>query len=403
MKKIWFNCDIVTMKGGNYEILKKGAIITESDKISWIGLEADLKANFLSSDEHIFDLGGKVVTPGFIDVHTHLVFGSNRSEEFEARLKGMSYAEIANKGGGIQSTVDATRKESEDALFESAKKRVEYLMKDGVTTIEIKSGYGLDLDSELKMLRVIARLKAHFPITILTTYLAAHALPIEYVNNSDGYIDYIIEEALPEVVRTCHIDALDAFCEHLAFSPAQVERLFIAAQKYKVPIKLHAEQLSSLHGSTLAAKYNALSVDHMEYADESDVKAMAESGTVAVLLPGAFYTLREKQVPPIDIFRQQGVKIALSSDLNPGTSPMLSLRLTLNMGCTLFHLTPEEALAGVTYNAAYALGLESSLGTLEVGKEASFVAWSIKHPSELSYWLGGTLENMTILRGKIQA
>lgn len=272
-------------------------------------------------------------------------------------------------------------------------------MADGVTTVEIKSGYGLDLESELKMLSVIARLKETMPISIHTTFLAAHALPKEFGDDSDRYIDYVIEEVLPKVVEQCDIDALDAFCEHIAFSPAQVERLFIAAQNYNIPIKLHAEQLSSLHGSTLAAKYGALSADHMEYADDSDAKAMAKSGTVAVLLPGAFYMLREIQYPPIDVFKREGVKIALSTDLNPGTSPLLSLRLALNMGCTLFRLTPEETLAGVTYNAAFALGIEENEGSLEVGKLANFVAWDVTHPAELSYWLGGTVNNRVIYQG----
>lgn len=395
---IWHNCQIATMAEGHYNLIEKGVIVTEEGKIRWIGSEADFShADYVHY--HKCDLEGRLVTPGFIDCHTHLVFGGNRSEEFEARLEGVSYTEIAKRGGGIQSTVNATRQASEEELFHTAKRRIEHLIADGVTTVEIKSGYGLDLESELKMLSVIAQLKKEMPISIHTTFLAAHALPKEFGDDSDRYIDYIIEEVLPKVVEHCDIDALDAFCEHIAFSPAQVERLFIAAKEYQIPIKLHAEQLSSLHGSTLAAKYGALSADHMEYADDSDAKAMAEAGTVAVLLPGAFYMLRETQYPPIEAFKREGVKIALSTDLNPGTSPLLSLRLALNMGCTLFKLTPEEALAGVTYNAAFALGVEKSEGSLEVGKLANFVAWEVTHPAELSYWLGGTLNNRVIYQG----
>lgn len=398
---VWYNCDIVTMRLGKYHLIKHAAIVTQDETILWIGLEKDLQSQGYKIESTAINLQRRIVTPGLIDVHTHLVFGGHRSEEFESRLEGISYAEIAKKGGGIQSTVKETHSESEDSLYQSAKKRVQHLLRDGVTTLEIKSGYGLDLQNELKMLRVINQLKKTFPIEIHTTYLAAHALPENFEGDADGYIDYVINTVLPAVIRSCQIDALDAFCEYLAFSPDQVERLFIAAKKYNIPVKLHAEQLSSLHGSTLAANYNALSADHVEYADRNDAKAMAKSGTAAVLLPGAFYMLGEKQIPPIKAFREEGVKMVLASDLNPGTSPMLSLRLALNMGCVLFKLTPEEALAGVTYNAAHALGLEEEIGSLEIGKRADFVAWDITHASELSYWLGGAISNITVAKGKI--
>ena len=336
---------------------------------------------------------------GLIDCHTHSVFGGNRSVEFEKRLQGVSYAEIAASGGGIASTVRATREASEEQLLASALKRIRCMLKDGVTTIEIKSGYGLDYSNERKMLRVIRQVAQTLPMTVKSTCLAAHALPPEYQDQSDAYIEHICTEMLPKLHQEGLVDAVDAFCEHLAFSPAQVERVFKAAQALNLPVKLHAEQLSSLGGSTLAARYHALSADHLEYMTEADAKAMAASGTVAVLLPGAFYFLRETKYPPLDSLQQHGVRIALSSDLNPGTSPALSLRLMLNMGSTLFRLTPEQALAGITTHAAYALGLQDTHGTLEQGKVADFIAWDIEHPSEIVYWLGGDLSKRIIQHG----
>lgn len=337
--------------------------------------------------------------PGLIDCHTHAVFGGNRSGEFEQRLQGVSYAEIAAQGGGIASTVRATRAASEDELFASARQRVQALMRDGVTTLEVKSGYGLDLANERKMLRVARRLADELPLTVRATCLAAHALPPEYAGRADDYIAHICDEMLPALAAEGLVDAVDAFCEHLAFSPAQVERLFIKARELGLPVKLHAEQLSSLHGSSLAARYQALSADHLEFMTEEDAVAMANAGTVAVLLPGAFYFLRETQLPPMDALRRHGVKIALASDLNPGTSPGLSLRLMLNMGCTCFRMTPEEALAGVTVHAATALGLGDSHGSLQVGKVADFVAWQIERPADLAYWLGGDLPKRVVRMG----
>jgi len=385
------------MAQGSYSIIEEAAIVTRDGRIEWIGPQRDAPAMGVGST---VDLGGAWVTPGLIDCHTHAVFGGNRSGEFEQRLQGVSYAEIAAQGGGIASTVRATRAASEDELFASARQRVLALMRDGVTTLEIKSGYGLDLASERKMLRVARRLGETLPLTVRSTCLAAHALPPEYAGRADDYITHICEQMLPALADEGLVDAVDAFCEHLAFSPAQVERVFIKARALGLPVKLHAEQLSSLHGSSLAARYQALSADHLEFMTEDDAIAMAESGTVAVLLPGAFYFLRETQLPPLQALRKHGVKIALASDLNPGTSPGLSLRLMLNMGCTLFRMTPEEALAGVTQHAATALSLGHSHGSLEPGKVADFVAWQIERPADLAYWLGGELSKRVIRQGR---
>lgn len=396
MKTLWQNCHVATMAQGNYSTIEQAAIVSNAGLIEWIGAQADVPS---VEAERVVDLGGAWVTPGLIDCHTHAVFGGNRSGEFEQRLQGVSYAEIAANGGGIASTVRATRAASEDALLASARQRVQALLRDGVTTLEIKSGYGLDLVNERKMLRVARRLGEELPVTVRATCLAAHALPPEYAGRADAYIDLVCEQMLPTLASEGLIDAVDAFCEHLAFSPAQVERVFIKARELGLPVKLHAEQLSSLHGSSLAARYQALSADHLEFMTEDDAIAMAKAGTVAVLLPGAFYFLRETQLPPLDALRRHGVKIALSSDLNPGTSPVLSLRLMLNMGCTLFRMTPEEALAGVTVHAATALGLGASHGTLEVGKVADFVAWQIDRPADLAYWLGGDLPKRVVRLG----
>ena len=397
MKKLWHNCHIATMQNGHYSSIEQGAIVTSGQHIHWIGAEHDLPA-----DEYAerIDLNGAWVTPGLIDCHTHSVFGGNRSVEFEKRLQGVSYAEIAASGGGIASTVRATREATEEQLLASALKRIRSMQRDGVTTIEIKSGYGLDYANERKMLRVIRQVAEVLPMTVKSTCLAAHALPPEYKDQSDAYIEHICTEMLPKLHAEGLVDAVDAFCEHLAFSPAQVERVFKAAQALNLPVKLHAEQLSALGGSSLAARYHALSADHLEYMTEDDVKAMAAAGTIAVLLPGAFYLLRETQLPPMQSLLEHGVRIALSSDLNPGTSPALSLRLMLNMGSTLFRLTPEQALAGVTLHAAHALGLQDTHGSLEQGKVADFVAWDIEHPSEIVYWLGGDLPKRVVQHGQ---
>ncbi|WP_335950809.1 imidazolonepropionase [Acinetobacter beijerinckii] len=396
MKKLWKNCHIATMQDGKYNSIEHAALVTSGQHIHWIGRESDIPNDNYAET---IDLNGAWLTPGLIDCHTHSVFGGNRSVEFEQRLQGVSYAEIAANGGGIASTVRATRQASEDELLASALKRIRCLLKDGVTTIEIKSGYGLDYLNERKMLRVIRQIANILPMTIRSTCLAAHALPPEYKGQSDAYVDHICTEMLPKLHHEGLVDAVDAFCEYLAFSPEQVERIFNTSHALNLPVKLHAEQLSSLGGSSLAARYHALSADHLEFMTEDDVKAMSSSGTVAVLLPGAFYFLRETQLPPLDSLHQHGVRIALSSDLNPGTSPALSLRLMMNMGSTLFRLTPEQTLAGVTIHAAHALGLQDSHGSLEVGKVADFIAWEIEHPSEIVYWLGGDLPKRIIQHG----
>ena len=396
MKTLWQHCNAATMANGAYSIIEDAAIVTREGFIEWIGPRQQVPAGEYG---HTIGLDGAWVTPGLIDCHTHTVFGGNRSGEFEQRLQGVSYAEIAAAGGGIASTVRATRAASEDELFASARQRLLNVLRDGVTTVEIKSGYGLSLESERKILRVIRRLGQELPVTVRSTCLAAHALPPEYKDRADDYIEHICTHMLPALAAEGLVDAVDAFCEYLAFSPEQVERVFKVAQQLGLPVKLHAEQLSSLHGSSLAARYQALSADHLEFMTEEDAMAMAQSGTVAVLLPGAFYFLRETQLPPMEALRKYGVKIAIASDLNPGTSPGLSLRLMLNMACTLFRMTPEEALAGVTQHAATALGLGDSHGSLEPGKVADFVAWNIDRPADLAYWLGGDLDKRVVRNG----
>ena len=396
MKTLWQHCHVATMAQGKYSIIEDAAMVTAGSLIEWIGPRSQAPT---ADYAQVHDLQGAWVTPGLIDCHTHTVFGGNRSGEFEQRLEGVSYAEIAAKGGGIASTVRATRAASEDELFASAHKRLRSLLRDGVTTVEIKSGYGLDLANERKMLRVARRLGEALPVSVRATCLAAHALPPEYKDRADDYIEHICSQMLPALAAEGLVDAVDAFCEYLAFSPEQVERVFKVAQQLGLPLKLHAEQLSSLHGSSLAARYHALSADHLEFMTEDDAIAMAAAGTVAVLLPGAFYFLRETQLPPMEALRKHGVKIAIASDLNPGTSPALSVRLMLNMACTLFRMTPEEALAGATQHAATALGMGDTHGSLEAGKVADFVAWQIDRPADLAYWLGGELEKRVVRHG----
>lgn len=396
MKTLWQHCNVATMANGTYSIIEDAALVTRDGYIEWLGPRQQLPTGEYGQTH---GLEGAWVTPGLIDCHTHTVFGGNRSGEFEQRLQGVSYAEIAAAGGGIASTVRATRAASEDELFDSARQRLRCLLRDGVTSVEIKSGYGLSLESERKILRVIRRLGEALPVTVRSTCLAAHALPPEFKDRADDYIEHICNEMLPALAAEGLVDAVDAFCEYLAFSPAQVERVFKVAQQLGLPVKLHAEQLSSLHGSSLAARYQALSADHLEFMTEEDAIGMAASGTVAVLLPGAFYFLRETQLPPMEALRKHGVKIAIASDLNPGTSPGLSLRLMLNMACTLFRMTPEEALAGVTLHAATALGMGETHGSLEPGKVADFVAWNIDRPADLAYWLGGDLDKRVVRSG----
>lgn len=396
LDSLWHGAHIATMKDGLYSVIENAAIGVVGGRIVWIGEVQELP-DYDAQNEH--NLGGGWITPGLIDCHTHLVFGGNRAGEFEQRLNGVSYQEIAKQGGGIASSVKATRDASEAELITSASRRLKSLMADGVTTVEIKSGYGLSLDSELKMLSVATELGKQFPVTVKRTCLAAHAMPPEY-DDKDAYIDYLCDTVLPKVAELGMADAVDAFCEGIAFSTEQVARYFKIAESLGLPVKIHAEQLSSLGGTRMASSFKALSADHIEFIEKSDVKAMTESGTVAVLLPGAFFTLKETQRPPITLLRQYGVPMAIATDANPGTSPALSLRLMMNMACTLFALTPEEALAGATLHAAKALGMSDTHGSLEVGKVADFVCWDVESPGELSYWLGGNLVKARVYEGR---
>lgn len=377
---------IATMRAGaqDYGVIEDGAIAIENGDIAWIGPHSELPDAVAKSTR---SLGGRWVTPALIDCHTHLVFAGDRSGEFEDRLRGASYEDIARAGGGIMSTVRATRDASADALYAAALPRVLALAAEGVGTIEIKSGYGLNIESELKMLSVARQLGEATEVTIRTTLLAAHTVPPEFGDNADAYIDLICDELLPEVVAGNLADAVDAYCETIAFSPAQVARLFARATALGLPVKLHADQLSDGGGAALAAQFSALSADHLEYTSAAGVGAMADANAVAVLLPGAFLTLGETQVPPINALREKNVPIAIASDCNPGTSPICSLRNAMMLATRLFKLTPEECLAGTTRVATNALGLDDR-GTLEVGKRADIAVWDVGHPRELAYWIG---------------
>lgn len=379
---------IATMRDDepNYGIVDGSASIAISDgRIAWIGKQSDLPEHGATNKR---SLAGRWLTPALIDCHTHLVFGGNRAAEFEQRLRGTSYEDIARAGGGIMSTVRATRAATADELFDAALPRVNALASEGVATIEIKSGYGLDCETELRMLEVARRLGDAAPVDIRTTLLAAHTVPPEFEDDADGYIDLICDVLLPRVVERGLADAVDAYCESIAFSGRQIAKLFGAATKLGLPIKLHADQLSDSGGAELAAYFKALSADHLEYTSPKGVRALSGAGSVAVLLPGAFLTLGETQLPPIDELRADDVPIAIATDCNPGTSPICSLRTAMMLACRLFRLTPEECLAGATRNAARALGLQDDRGTLEVGKRADIAVWDISHPRELAYWTG---------------
>jgi imidazolonepropionase len=361
---------------------------------------ADLPPELKFDEQH--DCAGALVTPGLIDCHTHLVFAGNRASEFEMRLHGAGYEDIARAGGGIFSTVRLTREADEDELFRQSEPRLRALMDEGVTTVEIKSGYGLNFETELKMLRVARRLGEHHALTVKTTFLGAHAIPPEYGGRGDAYVDWVCEDMLPVVVARGLCDAVDVFCENIGFTPAQTRRIFEAARRQDLPVKLHAEQLSNQQGASLAAEFGALSADHLEYLDEHGVRAMAASGTVAVLLPGAFYFLRETQLPPIAALRSHHVPIAVASDLNPGTSPIVSLLASMHMAATLFRLTPLEILRGVTVNAARALGLAGSRGALAAGMRADFCVWDVAAPAELCYWMGGLKPAQVVRSGVLR-
>lgn len=359
------------------------ALILRAGRIDWIGPHSDLP----DLDAPKQDLGGRLLTPALIDCHTHIVHAGHRADEFAQRLNGASYADVARAGGGIMSTVRATRAATEDELIARALPFVDALMAEGVAVIEVKSGYGLTAEAELKLLRAARRLGQIRPVLIKTSYLAAHAIPPEYAGRADEYMDQVCIPALQRADAEGLVDAVDGFCETIAFTPAQIERLFQAAKALGLPVKLHAEQLSNQGGAMLAARYGALSADHLEYLDDAGVRAMAAAGTVAVILPGAFYTLREVQKPPLDLLRQYGVPMALASDMNPGSSPMASVLLAMNMGCTLFGMTPDEVFAGVTAHAALALGL-ADRGRLASGQVADLAVWNAEHPNELSYRIG---------------
>ncbi len=379
---VFLNANLATMReGAGYGAIKDAAIATTGARISWIGPRSEWRGE--AREEH--DARGAWITPGLIDCHTHLVYAGDRAHEFEQRLKGATYEEIARSGGGILSTVRATRSATEDELFNLAERRLRHWRAEGATVIEIKSGYGLDRDTELRMLRAARRLSG---LTVKTTFLGAHALPEEYKGRADEYIEFVCEDVLAAATREKLVDAVDAFCERIAFTPKQTRRVFEKAEALGLPVKLHADQLSDLGGAALAARHQALSADHIEFSSEDGIAAMKGAGTVAVLLPGAFYFLKEKQLPPIDALRRHGVPIALATDHNPGSSPLSSPLLVLNMACTLFRLTPEEALAGMTRNAARALGLQASHGTLEPGKQADLAFWEIGSPAELAYAIG---------------
>jgi|TARA_B110000503_G_scaffold140348_1_gene231012 imidazolonepropionase len=381
----------------DYGPIKDAAIGVENGRIAWLGPASELPHHTAT----IVNLGGGWVTPGLVDCHTHLVFGGDRSAEYEMRLQGTSYQAIAKAGGGIASTVTDTRSASAEELLTCAKKRLQALMADGVTCVEVKSGYGLDLATEEKMLRVARTLGEQLSVTLRTTCLAAHALPPEYQGEADAYIDLVCEQIIPAIAKAGLADAVDGFCEGIAFSVAQIERVFQTALTYQLPVKLHAEQLSNLGGSGLAAKYHALSSDHLEYLSHEDAHAMADAGTVAVILPGAFFCLKETQQPPIQKLRELGVPMAIASDCNPGSAPVLSLRLMMGMACTMFGFTPLEALQGVTCHGAQALGLGHSHGQLKLGYAADFVCWDIQKPAELSYWLGGQLVKQRVVAGQL--
>jgi len=397
---LWINALLSTQENG-YSLIKDGAIASKNGKIAWVGAMSDLPGSPEKLSMTVHDVEGCCITPGLIDCHTHLVFAGNRAHEFEMRLQGATYESIAAAGGGIQSTVNATRAASQEELFSQSFKRAQALAREGVTTLEIKSGYGLDTATELKMMRVAKRIGEVLPLSVSLTFLGAHALPPEFKGKPDEYIDYVCHEMLPAISAEGLVHNIDVFCEKVAFDLAQVERVFKSAREFHLGVKCHAEQLSDSGGAILAAQYQALSADHLEFLSESGAAALARAGTVAVLLPGAFYFLRETQKPPVSLLRQYQVPIAIATDCNPGTAPVTSLLLMLNMGCTLLNLTPEEALAGVTKHAAAALGLEKSVGTLTVGKDADLAIWDVDHPAELSYRIGFNPINMRVKHGQI--
>jgi len=401
---LWVNANLATMvmtKKNPLGVIKNGAIALNQDgTIAWIGEMSALEADPETLCETVYDARGHWLFPGFIDCHTHIVYAGNRASEFEQRLDGVSYAEIAKSGGGILSTVKATRTVDEENLFLATIKRIQNATRHGVTAFEIKSGYGLTTEDEAKMLRVATRVRDEFDIKIQRTFLGAHALPPEYKDNAEAYIDLICDEMMPTLAKENLIDAVDGFCENIGFTREQIQRVFDKAIELKLPLKLHAEQLTNQKAALLAASYDALSADHLEYIDEAGVQMMAEKNTTAVLLPGAFYFLRETQKPPIDLFRKHNVPMAIATDSNPGSAPMTSILLAMNMGCTLFNMTVKEALQGVTLNAAKALGWQESVGSLEIGKRADFALFDIFEPADLVYRIGENPCSGLVLKGQ---
>ena len=403
--QVWIDVNVATMDTniqGAYGVIPQAAIAVKDGKIAWVGPRSELP-EFDVLATPVYRGKGGWITPGLIDAHTHLVFAGNRAHEFEQRLQGATYAEIARAGGGIISTVNACRDADEAELFELGRQRLNALAREGVTTVEIKSGYGLNTETELKLLRVARELGEHHHIDVCTTFLGAHAIPPEYKDNTDAYIDLVINDMLPAVIAENLADAVDVFCENIAFSLEQTERVLTAAKQAGLQIKLHAEQLTNMGGSALAAKLGAKSVDHIEFLDEAGVKAISESGTCATLLPGAFYFLRETQLPPIELLRQYKVPMVIASDFNPGSSPICSTLLMLNMACTLFRLTPEEALQGVTINAAKALGIDNNVGSISIGKQADFCLWDITTPAQLAYAYGVNPCKTVVKKGQVIA
>ncbi|MBS0386129.1 MAG: imidazolonepropionase [Proteobacteria bacterium] len=421
---LWLDCHLATMTAGGapYGAIEDGAIAAKGGRIAWIGKRTEFPGDAAARAHEIHKLGGAWITPGLVDCHTHLVFGGDRAREFEMRLQGRSYEEVARAGGGIVSTVAATRAASKEQLIQSAALRLKGLTREGVTTVEIKSGYGLDLETELKMLEAAKKLETYAlepspplrgrgqgeggrsdaqRVRVKRTFLGLHAIPPEFKDDRAGYVQLVADVMIPAIAAAGAADAVDAFCENIGFTAEEVDYVFSAARSAGLDVKLHAEQLSNQHGAALAARHHALSADHLEYLDDAGIAAMTRAGTVAVLLPGAFYFLREKQLPPVEALRKAGVHVAVASDCNPGTSPMTSPLTALNMACTLFRLTPEEALAGITREGARALGLLDEIGTLEVGKAADLAIWDVKHPSELSYWLGAPLLRERVFAGRV--